>query len=201
MGQTAPAEGADAGRSAAAAVPSRPEPGSGTTVSVFPSSSERRVESTAPFSLITDRRTGETTSDGLFCGNVYGTYVHGVFDAPGIARRTVQALAAEKGLSVGTDTGAAEEGTDREERVKNNADALLFTHEVCDGAAQTPVAALESSPSRNSPRVPPPTLRNEREDMDLPDKYKEAQYDALAATLREHLDLEKIYRILEEGVS
>ena len=30
--------------------------------------------------------------------------------------------------------------------------------------------------------------------------FKETQYDILAAALREHLDLERIYRILEEGV-
>ena len=29
--------------------------------------------------------------------------------------------------------------------------------------------------------------------------FKETQYDLLAAALREHLDMEKIYRILEEG--
>ena len=30
--------------------------------------------------------------------------------------------------------------------------------------------------------------------------YKESQYDLLADTLRKHLDLEKIYQILEEGI-
>ena len=30
--------------------------------------------------------------------------------------------------------------------------------------------------------------------------FKETQYDLLAAGLREHLDMERIYRILEEGV-
>ena len=149
MGQTAPAETADAGCSAAPADPSRAEHG---------------AENAAPFSLITDRRTGETSSDGLFCGNVYGTYVHGVFDAPGVARRTVQALAAEKGLFVGAGADAAAEG-------------LSIT-------TGTGVAAEGT---------------DREEDMDLPDKYKEAQYDALAATLREHLDMEIIYRILKEG--
>ena len=31
-------------------------------------------------------------------------------------------------------------------------------------------------------------------------QYKETQYDLLAAGLREHLDIDAIYRILEEGV-
>ena len=30
--------------------------------------------------------------------------------------------------------------------------------------------------------------------------FKETQYDILAAALREHLDMKKIYEILEEGV-
>jgi adenosylcobyric acid synthase len=30
--------------------------------------------------------------------------------------------------------------------------------------------------------------------------FKESQYDILAAELRKHLDMEKIYRILEEGL-
>ena len=49
--------------------------------------------------------------------------------------------------------------------MKNNADALFFTHEVCAGASQTSVIASENSPSRNSPRVPSLTLRNEWKKM------------------------------------
>ena len=30
--------------------------------------------------------------------------------------------------------------------------------------------------------------------------FKETQYDILAAELRKHLDMDRIYRILEEGV-
>ena len=30
--------------------------------------------------------------------------------------------------------------------------------------------------------------------------FKETQYDILAASLREHFDMEQIYRILEEGM-
>ena len=30
--------------------------------------------------------------------------------------------------------------------------------------------------------------------------FKETQYDILAASLREHFDMQRIYRILEEGM-
>ena len=38
---------------------------------------------------------------------------------------------------------------------------------------------------------------------DVPDRraYKESQYDLLAKAVRENLDMQRIYRILEEGVS
>ena len=34
-------------------------------------------------------------------GNVYGSYVHGIFDAPGIADTILRALCARKGVSFG----------------------------------------------------------------------------------------------------
>lgn len=105
--------------------------------------------------MITDQRTGQTTVDGLACGNVCGTYIHGVFDAPGIARRIVRTLGELKGLDI---------------------------------AAGNDAEIWENTDSDN-------------EDGNHPDKYKEAQYDALADTLRLHLDMEKIYRILEEGAA
>lgn len=39
-------------------------------------------------------------TDGWNRGNIYGTYVHGVFDAPGIARTVAEALARKKGLDL-----------------------------------------------------------------------------------------------------
>jgi len=80
--------------------------------------------------------------DGAARGNVYGTYVHGIFDAPGIARRIVGCLAEDKGVE------------------------LAPQKEQKDGDALTAGA------------------------------YKETQYDFLAGTLREHLDIPKIYEIL-----
>ena len=57
-------------------------------------------EGTGCFSRILDRRTGVYTLDGAAAGNVYGTYVHGIFDAPGVARRAARALAEAKGISL-----------------------------------------------------------------------------------------------------
>ena len=54
------------------------------------------------FSIVTDCVSGSTGLDGLAGENVYGTYVHGIFDAPGIARSCVQALAERKGISIFT---------------------------------------------------------------------------------------------------
>ena len=78
--------------------------------------------------------------DGCHLENVYGTYVHGIFDGEGIAQALTEILAKQKGI------------------------------------------VLESAE----------TLDREQ--------YKEKQYDILADTLRRHLDMEKIYEILEKGV-
>ena len=88
-----------------------------------------------PFSTLT-RADGTVVSDGCQVENAYGTYLHGVFDAPGVALRLAQALAVRKGVSL------------------NDA--------ACDTAA-----------------------------------YKEQEYDRLADTVRQALDMDLIYRILE----
>lgn len=88
-----------------------------------------------PFSTLT-RADGTTVSDGCQVENVYGTYLHGVFDAPGVALGLAQALAVRKGVSL--DDAA------------------------CDIAT-----------------------------------YKEQEYDRLADAVRQALDMDLIYRILE----
>ena len=70
-------------------------------------------------------------------GNVYGTYLHGVFDAPGAADAVLEALCRKKGVDF----------------------ARLGAF---DAAA-----------------------------------YRERQYDLLADAVREHLDMELIYRAME----
>ena len=101
---------------------------------------------TCPFSEITDLVTGRTSADGLSSDGVsdgiYGTYVHGIFDAPGIAPRVAEILAGRKGFAL----------------------------------------SLTEQPGRDFRA------------------FKETQYDLLADTLRRHLDLAKIYEILETGV-
>ncbi len=82
----------------------------------------------------------EEKADGTCLGNVYGTYVHGVFDEDGIAAGLINILARKKGIQL-------------EEAV------CISRHD-----------------------------------------YKEKQYDLLADTLRKHLDMEAIYKILEEGI-
>lgn len=79
-------------------------------------------------------------ADGASRGNVYGSYVHGIFDSEQAAVGVVRALAAEKGVDL-----SAAEGID-------------FT------------------------------------------AFKQTQYDLLAQHMREHMDMETIYRIVEEGI-
>ena len=73
-------------------------------------------------------------------GNVYGSYIHGLFDGAGAAEAVVSALYERRGLTF--DPGASFD----------------------------------------------------------PDAYRESQYDKLARAVREALDMELIYEILEAGV-
>ena len=82
------------------------------------------------------RADGTEVLDGCQAENAYGTYLHGVFDAPGIALGLAQALAVRKGMTLD--------------------DAVLDTAQI-----------------------------------------KEREYDRLADTVRQSLDMELIYRILE----
>ena len=91
-------------------------------------------------SKIVDQVTKEEKEDGLCAGNVYGTYVHGVFDREEVTQGLVKALGDCKGIDVSQMTSV-------------------------DFAA-----------------------------------FKESQYDILAAELRRHLDMKKIYEILETGI-
>ncbi len=80
---------------------------------------------------------GETSkNDGVSNGNVYGSYVHGIFDKEGVASEIIRALMENKGID-----------------------------------------------SLDTPEI----------DMK---KYKEEQYDILADAMREALDMESIYKML-----
>ena len=76
--------------------------------------------------------------DGVVKENVYGTYVHGIFDADGIAAAIVQALADKKGVAIET-SGAVDYQA-----------------------------------------------------------FKEKEYDKLADTLRQYLDMDAIYQMMEK---
>ena len=78
--------------------------------------------------------------DGVSLGNVYGTYIHGIFEREDVVTAVVRALAARKGIAL-----------------------------------------------------------DDLKAVDLKE-FKERQYDLLADGLRRHLDMEKIYEILEGGI-
>ena len=84
--------------------------------------------------------TGQYKADGAQKENVYGSYVHGIFDAPEVAKQIVAAILQEKGYDA--------EG----------------------------VKAFQMK------------------------EYKEKQYDALADAVRNSLDMEKVYEIVEKGM-
>lgn len=92
---------------------------------------------TGPVGEITDSVTGRKSEDGACCGNVYGTYVHGVFDREDVVQKMIEALAEKKGIA----------------------------------ASELRSVNLKA--------------------------FKERQYDLLADGLREHLDMEKVYEIME----
>ena len=98
------------------------------------------TQGAAPIAQLTDAVTGERRVDGGQSGNVYGSYVHGVLDRPGIATAIIRALAERKGV---------------------------------DPARLGKVSDTE---------------------------HKETQYDLLAAGMRAHMDMKKVYEILEAGI-
>lgn len=97
-------------------------------------------EGTCQLTKIQDAVSGDAKADGAYKGNVYGSYVHGIFDKEEVAKKIASSIGEAKGLDVSEITGV-------------------------DFQA-----------------------------------FKETQYDLLAAGLREHLDMKKIYEILEEGI-
>ena len=99
-------------------------------------------EGARPLTDIVDTNGGDQApkADGAQFGNIYGSYVHSIFDKELVAEKIIEAIGREKGIDTAQMTGVD---------------------------YQT---------------------------------FKESQYDILAAGLREHLDMDKIYQILEQGV-
>ena len=54
---------------------------------------------TMPFTEIVDTITGEHKIEGACGNNVYGSYIHGIFDNQEIAVKMVRAIAASKGIT------------------------------------------------------------------------------------------------------
>lgn len=99
-----------------------------------------RAEEEKPVLLLEgEKGEGMDKTDGAFRGNVYGCYVHGVFDKAEAAKGFIRALLKEKGLS------------------------------------EESIGAVNLA------------------------EYKEQQYDALAQIIRDSLDMDAIYEILEKG--
>ncbi|WP_040950381.1 cobyric acid synthase [Gorillibacterium massiliense] len=94
-----------------------------------------------PLCTLTDVREGNKKADGLSADNIYGTYVHGLFDHGALASVIIRKLAERKGLS------------------------------------------MESGLT-----------------MDYA-TFKETQYDKLADTLRQYLNMDEIYRMMNERKS
>lgn len=93
-----------------------------------------------PLTTMTDQVTGQTKTEGANWENIYGTYVHGVFDKEEVVQSIIKAIGNQKGIDV------------------------------------SQMAAIDFH------------------------SFKESQYDLLAAGLRAHLDMEKIYEILNQGI-
>ena len=72
-----------------------------------------RGEGAEPLTALTTLD-GQTKADGTARGNVWGSYVHGIFDRAGSARALVDALLARKGLA--PSAGAVDWRTYQEEQ-------------------------------------------------------------------------------------
>ena len=57
-----------------------------------------KEDRTGNMTVLEDSVQGRKNADGCCRGNVYGTYVHGIFDREEVAVKIVEALAEKKGL-------------------------------------------------------------------------------------------------------
>jgi adenosylcobyric acid synthase len=99
-------------------------------------------ESYEPVALIKDSVSGKEFTDGAHRGAVYGSYIHGIFDAESIAPTVVKAL--------------------------YNANDLEYDCTLSEISAR---------------------------------QHKENQYDVLANILRDSIDMDAVYKILDEGMT
>ena len=64
-----------------------------------------RKENAKPLVTITDKVNGDSKADGTYKDNVYGSYVHGIFDKEEVAEAVVTSIGKKKGLDVSEMTG------------------------------------------------------------------------------------------------
>ena len=62
-------------------------------------------EGAYPLTEITDQVQNTTKADGAYSDNVYGSYVHGIFDKEEVAKNVVKAIGERKGIDVSQMTG------------------------------------------------------------------------------------------------
>ena len=90
-----------------------------------PCSVSDRQEQPEPVTVLSARQAadGKTWCDGVQAGNVFGTYVHGIFDAGDTAKTLLKALAARKGLDL-EEPGFSDYQKFREEQLDLLADTI-----------------------------------------------------------------------------
>ena len=107
------------------------------------------------FSQITDSVSGETKFDGAVSGNIFGTYIHGLFDESAFRDKFIKILARRKGIDIS--------------EILKKSDEMQKTERDGQGKSQIFNSFCE---------------------------FKESQYNLLAQTIRENLDMKRIYEIL-----
>ena len=123
----------------------------------------------AYFSQIKDSVSGETKFDGAVSGNVFGSYIHGLFDEAEFCRKFVEILAVKKGIP-------AEKWS-----------------QIFNDAGKSASGMENSSKSAASDRTDGSFSGEKFTSLQ---EFKESQYNLLAETLRKHLDMKKIYEIM-----
>lgn len=119
----------------------------------------------------------QSYQEGCYCGNVYGTYVHGIFDHGKIAGTVLSALWERKRSVYGA--GMQELRMEKERK--------------------------PDTEWKNARQLSEIQKRNEAEKQDeewqYEDRrhYKERQYEQLAAQVREALDMDRLYQIINNS--
>lgn len=118
--------------------------------------------------------------------NVYGSYLHGLFDANGIADSIIQILCERKGIEYDL---SYDDFKECNSDIKCKIECSMTSSNKTNGVEQPNQASLKEKTGK---------IRIATH-FDLA-TYKEMQYDKLANEVRHALDMNRIYQILEEGL-